>query len=113
MNVEHRTLNVQRRIKYSVNLIKDSVSLLQRNGYEGRQRIYTSNLDSAMSFDPEFFNYELTTEGLDKGCGSLVIKSIKRSVINIRRSMLGVRCSTFKAFRQPGGVTAIVWRNLI
>ena len=27
-------------------------------------------------------------------CGSLVLKSIKRSVINIRRSMLNVRCST-------------------
>ncbi len=33
-------------------------------------------------------------------CGSLVLKSIKRSVINIRRSMLGVRClqSAFGGF---------------
>jgi hypothetical protein len=29
-------------------------------------------------------------------CDPLVIKSIKRSVINIRRSMLDVRCSMFK-----------------
>ncbi len=28
----------------------------------------------------------------------LFIKSIKRSVINIQRSMLGVRCSTFNAY---------------
>ena len=90
MNVEHRTLNAQRRIMYSVNLIKDSVSLLRRSGYESRQRFYNSNF-----------------------CGSLAIKSIKRSVINIQCSMLGVRCSTFKAFRPPGGVTAPVWRNLI
>ncbi len=29
---------------------------------------------------------------------ALVLKSIKRSVINIRRSMLDVRCSTFDLF---------------
>ncbi len=29
---------------------------------------------------------------------SLVLKQIKRSVINIRRSMLDVRCSTFNLF---------------
>ena len=63
---------------YSVNLKKDRVSLLRLSGYEGRQRIYTSNL-----------------------CGSLVIKTIKRSVINIQHSMLEVRCSTFKAFSPP------------
>ncbi len=34
-------------------------------------------------------------------CGSLVLKSIKRSVINIRRSMLGVRCSTFNLIFVP------------
>ena len=43
MNVEHRTLNVQRRIMYSINLIKDCVSLLRPRGYEGRERIYNSN----------------------------------------------------------------------
>jgi len=35
------------------------------------------------SFDPESFSSKLTTEGLVAGCGSLVLKSIKRSVINI------------------------------
>ena len=39
--------------------------------------------DSAESFDPEFYNLLLTTEGLVAGCDSLVLKSIKRSVINI------------------------------
>jgi hypothetical protein len=34
-------------------------------------------------------------------CGSLVLKQIKRSVINIRRSMLDVRCSTFNLFTVP------------
>jgi hypothetical protein len=33
-----------------------------------------------------------------KFCGLLVLKSIKRSVINIQRSMLDVRCSTFNLF---------------
>jgi hypothetical protein len=32
------------------------------------------------------------------GCGSLVLKSIKRSVIKIGRSMFDVRCSTFNLF---------------
>jgi hypothetical protein len=36
-----------------------------------------------------------------KFCGSLVLKSIKRSVINIRCSMLDVRCSTFNLFTVP------------
>jgi hypothetical protein len=33
-----------------------------------------------------------------KFCGSLVVKSIKRSVINIGRSMFDVRCSTFNLY---------------
>jgi hypothetical protein len=36
-----------------------------------------------------------------KFCGSLIIKSIKRSVINIRPSMLDVRCSTFNLLTVP------------
>jgi hypothetical protein len=40
-------------------------------------------------------------------CGSLVLKSIKRSVINIERSILDVRCSTFNLFAVPAR------RNLI
>jgi hypothetical protein len=32
---------------------------------------HPSIFDSAESFDPEFFNPELTTEGLVAGCGSL------------------------------------------
>jgi hypothetical protein len=36
-----------------------------------------------------------------KFCGSLVLKSIKRSVINIGRSMFDVRCSTFNLFTVP------------
>jgi len=67
MNIEHRTLNVQHRIMYSVNLIKD----LAKRGY------------------PSEF------------CGALVLKSVKRSVINIGRSMLDVRCSMFNLFTVP------------
>jgi len=36
-------------------------------------------------------------------CESVVLDSIKRSANNIRRSMLDVRCSTFKAYSPPGG----------
>jgi len=72
---------------YAVNLKKDLA-----------KRKQPSEFDSTESFDPEFFNQELTTEGLAAGCGSLVSKSIMRSVINIRRSMLDVRCSTLNSF---------------
>jgi hypothetical protein len=34
-------------------------------------------------------------------CDSLVLKSMKRSVINIGRSMLDVRCSMFNLFTVP------------
>jgi len=37
-----------------------------------------------------------------KFCGSLVLNSIKRSVINIQSSMLGVRCLTFNLITVPG-----------
>ena len=40
--------------------------------------------------------------------GSLVIKSIKRSVINIQRSMLNVRCSTFNLFTVPA-TWSFIW----
>ena len=63
------------------------------------ERNYSSKLDSA----------ELVA-----GCGSFVIKSIKRSVINIQRSMLGVRCSTFACLQSVwGGFTVPARRNLI
>jgi hypothetical protein len=39
------------------------------------------------------FDIRLTTEGFVAGCDLLVLKSIKRSAINIRRSMLDVRVS--------------------
>jgi hypothetical protein len=42
------------------------------------------------------------TAELVAGCGLLVLKSIKRSVINIRRSMFDVL--TYSPFR-PGGVS--------
>ena len=69
---ERRTSNVQHRIMNSANLIKDWA-----------KRINPSKFDSAESLDPESFNAELTTEGPVAGCDSLVLKSVKRSVINI------------------------------
>jgi hypothetical protein len=70
------------------------------------KRIYSPKFDSAELLDPEPFNPGLTTKGLvaDCGlvlCGWLVLKSTKRSVINIQRSMLDVRCSTFNLFTIP------------
>ena len=46
-------------------------------------------------------------------CDSLVVKSIKRSAIHIRRSMLDVRCSTFKAYSPPGGFPVPARRSFI
>jgi hypothetical protein len=86
MNVEHRTLNVQHPIMYSVNLKK---------GYAKQN--HPARFDSAELFDPEFFSPVLTTEGLVAGCDSLVLDSIKRSAINIRRSIFW-QC-------RPGGVS--------
>ena len=112
MNIEHRTLNVQHRIMYSacreprgrtINLIKtgQSKSILRNS--------------ISLPFDRlrhrarrgELFGPEVITEGLVAGCSSLILKSIKRSVINIQRSMLDVRCSTFNLFTVPAR------RNLI
>ena len=39
---------------------------------------------------------------LSRFCDSFILDSIKRSAINIRRSMLDVRCSTFNLFSVPG-----------
>ena len=69
MNVEHRTLNVQHPIMYSVDYKKGCAKQ----------------------------NHPL------RFCESVVLDSIKRSANNIRRSMLDVRCSTFKAYSPPGG----------
>ena len=41
---EHRTSNVQHRIRYSANLKKDIINLLRRGSYEGLEQLYTSNL---------------------------------------------------------------------
>jgi hypothetical protein len=58
---------------YSVNLKKGSARLLRQIGYQGQERNHSS-----------------------KFCDSTVLDSIKRSAINIRRSMFDVqsfRCS--------------------
>jgi hypothetical protein len=80
---------------YSVDLKKDRATCgasacasgLEAYGLEAlHERSYPSKFDS--------------TE-LVAGCGSLVLKSIKRSVINIGRWMLDVQCSTFNLFTVP------------
>ena len=76
MNIEHRTLNVQHRIMSSVNLKKTEQS---------KSTLW--NLSALGGF-----------------CGSLVLRSIKRSVINIGCSMFDVRCSIFSLFR-PGEIS--------
>jgi hypothetical protein len=80
---------------YSVNLNKTEQS------ESTLQNLSAGGFDSAESFDPGFFNQELTTEGLATGCGLLVLKSKKRSVINIQCSMLDVLCSAFNLFNVP------------
>jgi hypothetical protein len=54
-----------------------------------------SVFDSAESFDPEFFSFMLTTEGLVAGCGSLVLKFEKAqrhqySTFDVGRSMFNL-----------------------
>jgi len=77
---ERRTSNIERPTSNNVfcQFKKKLSNPTPRSGYEGRERIHSSKL-----------------------CGSLVIKSIKRSVINIGCSMLDVRCSTFNAYSPP------------
>jgi hypothetical protein len=78
MNIEHRTLNVQHRIMNSVHYkITECINFTLRNL-------------SALQ-DSVVFKSSLQRD-------SLVLKTIKRSVINIRRSMLDVQCSTFNLF---------------
>ena len=116
MNVEHRTLNVQHRIRYSVNLKTEQYESTPRYSTrllltgsspelaEGRRSILSYSIMS-----PSVVSSGLNTQGLtthNRGARRrfrfvCFKKSIKRSVINIRRSMLDVRCSTFKAFSPP------------
>ena len=49
MNVEHRTLNVQHPIMYSVNLKKGSARLLRQIGYQGQERNLVSFFDESGS----------------------------------------------------------------
>jgi hypothetical protein len=86
MNIEHRTSNVQHRIMYSVNLKKTEQAYSAEKATEARSE-YTQQNSAA-------FRSRLQRD-------SLALKSIKRSVINIGRSMLGVRCSTFNLFTVP------------
>ena len=83
-NVEHRTLNVQHRIMYSVNLKK---RLSKSTSPDWLRRPRANMLFE--TFPPG---------GI---CGSLVLRSIKRSVVNIQRSMFDVRCSTFSQLAVP------------
>ena len=85
MNIEHRTLNVQHRILYSVNL--------KIKRLNNPRRTLRAGDSGAPGLHGRIFP--------SKFCGSLVLKSIKRSVINIQRSMLNVRCSTFNLFTVP------------
>ena len=88
MNIEHRTLNVQHRIMYSVYFIKKterSDSTLRHSTFDILR--FCGSLFSGSAV----FRSRLQRD-------SLVLKSIKRSVINIRCSMLDVRCSTFNLF---------------
>ena len=109
MNVERRTSNIER--PTSNNEFCPFKEKTKRHAAQApalHERICPSNLDSA-AFDNlrprtrrgESLDSELTTEEPVAGCGSLFLKSIKRSVVNIRRSMLGVRCSTFNLFTAP------------
>ena len=93
---EHRTPNIQRRMMYSVNLKKAEQSKLPveiRFACLGQAQAPRLPARRGESFDPE-----LTTDRLVTGCCALVLKSIKRSIINIRHSTLDVRCSTFNLF---------------
>jgi hypothetical protein len=92
-NIEHRTFNVQRRMRNSINLKKNEHHEAQVPAQH--ERTLASNFEMTELFDLEFM-----TEGHVINCGSVVInvKSTKRSAILIRRSMLGVRCSTFNPF---------------
>jgi len=93
---EHRTLNVQHRIMNSVNLKKTEQHAAQAPALH--ERIFPSKFDSAESFAPKG-----TTEGLVAGCGSLVLKSIKRSVINIDGFVKSLK-SSFSVIPAKAGI---------
>ena len=87
MNIEHRTLNVQHPIMYSVNL-KNAMQAYsaEPRGYQGQERFYPSK-------------FSVFRSSLQRDSFASISK--KHSVINIRRSMFDVRCSTFKAYSPP------------
>ena len=100
LKIEHRTSNIERPTS-------NNVFCLFRNpehDYFARfatkaESKSTAKFDSSES-GSESFHLELTSEWLKAKqivavCGFHILKSIKRIVIHIRRSMLDVRCSTF------------------
>ncbi len=83
MNIEHRTLNVQHRIMYSANLKK----ILSKANLPNKILLSLDHVFSVIQYSA-VFRSRLQRD-------SLVLKSIKRSVINIGRSMFDVRRSMF------------------
>ena len=83
---EHRTLNIERRT--SNNVFCQFKKKMEQNDYSLRNSIQL-NLSQAAVFRSR----------IQRDC--LVLKSIKRSVIQIRCSMLDVQCSMFNLFTVP------------
>jgi hypothetical protein len=121
MNIEHRTSNVQHRIMYSARrvLLCRTVKLKKKTeqAYSAEKatkaRSESSLRDStrlpSMGSGPEHVEGSSSQAVVQYSAvfrsrlqrDSLVLKSIKRSVIDIGRSMLDVRCSTFNLFTVP------------
>ena len=82
MNVEHRTLNVQHRIMYSI--------------YQSGSEQNASSLQNSIRLSPAAISSG--PNGSRQAVVPFYLISTKRSVIIIRCSMLDVRCSTFNLF---------------
>ena len=105
MNIEHRTLNVQHRIMYSAcrEPLCRTVNLKKKTEQSEATLRNPTRLPSTSSGPEHIEGSHSTLSSRPKGSSqaavfrshlqrdSLVLKSIKRSVINIGRSMLDVR----------------------
>jgi len=92
MNAEHRTSNIERPTSNNVCCRFKKMSNTRRLRFASKTTL--RNLSAPGGFCSLLF-YGSAVFRLRLQLDSLVLKPIKRSVINIGRSMLGVRCSTF------------------
>jgi hypothetical protein len=103
MNVEHRTSDSPKVSKHLSASGRSNNVFCPSRASGSNDRVERSIKKRLCKAKPSFEIYPPLVDLSAFGgfCDSRVLDSIKRSAINIRRSMLDVRCSTFNLFAVP------------